>query len=103
MNFMKNIRIHPLGDHALTIQLSENIDDDMHSFILQIVKQIEKNPFSGFIEVIPSYHNFTLFYDPYRVFTIYKNEPAFSPFQFVKNYCIDQMKQITLSSTREKN
>src|SRR5699024_9583428 len=103
MNLLKNLFIHPLGDHAITFQLSEEIDDTIHVFILQITEQIEVNPFSGFIEAIPGYNNFTLFYDSYRVFLTYINNEKFSTFYFVKNYCIKLMKQIDLNKTTDKN
>src|SRR5690625_3392687 len=103
MNVFKNLLVHPLGDHAITIQLSEEIDNDIHQFILQTTKVIEAKPFTGFIEVIPSYHNFTVFFDPLLVYEEYKDAAHFSPFEFVKEYCIRTLKRASDQVTSEKN
>ncbi|HLQ72752.1 MAG TPA: 5-oxoprolinase subunit PxpB [Bacillota bacterium] len=103
MNDLKHLTVYPLGDHALTIQLSESIDNDIHQFILQMTETLEQSHFIGFIEVIPSYHNFTVFYDPIRVYNHYHETTHFSPFHFVKDFCLNTLKAATNISSTEKN
>lgn len=61
------VSIRPLGDSALVIQLGEGISTILHKKIINLVDLIENDPFDGFIEVVPSYNNVTIYYDPVTI------------------------------------
>lgn len=71
MNKNKNIDIRPLGDSALVLQIGHDINVTIHQQLIQLIQWIEKDPFEGFLEVVPSYNSLTVYYNPVIVHQSY--------------------------------
>jgi inhibitor of KinA len=76
--------IYPLSEFSVSLYLSQNIDVSDSENILSLCEWINKNPFEGFIEVVPSYSSLTVFYDLLKVKKNCKNGQT--GFCFVENY-----------------
>lgn len=57
------IRIFPLGDSALTVELGNRISVDLNKRAIALADHFQNNPFPGFIESVPAYASTTIFYD----------------------------------------
>lgn len=67
----KAVRIFPLGDRALVVEFSLEIDDTAYERIQGMVHSLEATPFPGFFECVPAYTTLTVYYDPY----VYLHKP----------------------------
>ncbi len=96
------MRIFPLGDNALTVELASELSDSVHSRVVSISQHFGRHPFPGFVESMPAYTSVTIFYD---LVTVRKAFPA-SPTAtaavegIVRKALVTPMKQ-TLNETRE--
>lgn len=59
------MRITPLGDTALTIELGDSIDESTHSRVRGAWQALQATPLPAVTELVPAYTSVTLFYDPY--------------------------------------
>ncbi|MGN7477013.1 5-oxoprolinase subunit PxpB [Solibacillus silvestris] len=64
---MPMLQFKQLSDNALFVQFSTTINEQTHRHIQQSMKILEQQPFPGFIELVPSYTNFCVYYDPFIV------------------------------------
>ena len=58
------MRIFPLGDSAATIELGNEISNELNARSIALVEHITSGPFDGMMEAIPAYASVTVFYDP---------------------------------------
>lgn len=58
------MRITPLGDLALEIELGETIDEPTHRRVQAAWRALAAAPLPGVIEIVPAYTTVTVFYDP---------------------------------------
>lgn len=79
MNFCYSL--HPLGDHAVVIQLGEEINDKTQLKIQMITTHLDKHPVDWIIEYIPAFTTVSIFYDPVKVFLL--TNPPLLPYDFV--------------------
>jgi inhibitor of KinA len=78
---MDKPKIFPLGDSGATVDFGNQISAETNDRVLSLAKYFDKNPFAGFIEIIPAYSSLTVFYD---VFNVRKNNQNFeTAFDFV--------------------
>lgn len=63
----ENIKIFPLGDDALTVELGDEISETLNLRAIGLESFFERNRFPGLIETVPAYASLTIFYDPRRV------------------------------------
>jgi inhibitor of KinA len=61
------MRITPLGDTALIIEIGDKIDEPTHHRVQAAVKLLDAAKLPGVWEVVPAYTSVTLFYDPPKV------------------------------------
>lgn len=61
------MRISPLGDTALRVQLGESIDETTHARVQAAFAAIESAALPGVRELVPAYTTLTLHYDPLAV------------------------------------
>ena len=61
------MRITPLGDTALRIEVGEHIDEATHRRVQAAFLALEAAALAGVTELTPAYTTVTLFYDPVRV------------------------------------
>lgn len=58
-----SIRIFPLGDGALTIELGSLIAPELNDMAIAIARHLDTFPFPGYVESIPAYSSVSLIYD----------------------------------------
>jgi inhibitor of KinA len=56
-------RIFPLGDAAITVDFGNYIDEDLNKEVITRFHELQQDPLSGMIEVVPAYSSFTVYYD----------------------------------------
>jgi inhibitor of KinA len=79
-------RIVSLGDSALLVEFGNEIDADLNAKSLGFCKNLEAEPFRGFIEAVPAYASAAVIYDAPH---IQRNLREFSsPFEFVKSHVL---------------
>lgn len=61
------MRMKPLGDTALIVEVGEGIDEPTHARVQQTLAVLEARPVPGVTELVPAYTTVTLFYDPIQV------------------------------------
>ncbi len=57
------IKIFSLGTDALTIEFGNEVSETLNRKVLKLAGILEKNPFGGFIEIVPAYASLSIFYD----------------------------------------
>ncbi len=70
-------KIIPLGDHAITIELSNVIDETINQKIIALFHQFKQKNLPFIKDIIPAYSSLTVVYD---VMAIRKNNPSAYPF-----------------------
>lgn len=78
-----NAHIRPLGDSALVIQLGDGISLAIHEKVKNLSNLLEKEPFTGLIESVPSYNSLTIYYNPVAVFMSNTDKDSASPYNKV--------------------
>ena len=61
---MPTFHFKQLSDTALFVQFDVTINEETHMVIQQACSQLHQHPFPGLIEIVPSYTNFCVYYDP---------------------------------------
>jgi inhibitor of KinA len=56
-------RIYPSGDHAITIELGNSIDQDVNSKVISLFACLLSLQEEGIRDIVPSYHTLTVIYD----------------------------------------
>lgn len=64
VNFILNIQFKQLSEQALFVQFGTVIDEHTQQKIQQAAQLLQQNPFPGLIEIVPSYTNFCVYYEP---------------------------------------
>lgn len=59
------MRITPLGDTALTIELGDSIDESTQGRVQAAWRALQSAPLPSVTELVPAYTSVTVFYDPY--------------------------------------
>jgi inhibitor of KinA len=60
-------RIFPLGDHAVTIDFGNVINESINKTVLALFEQLCHDPPPGMIEAVPAYSSLTVYYDIYSI------------------------------------
>ncbi|MGC2235178.1 MAG: 5-oxoprolinase subunit PxpB [Pyrinomonadaceae bacterium] len=99
MRIKNQVKIFPLGENALTIELGNEISEKLNRRIIRLADYFEQNKFEGFIETVPAYASLTIFYD---VFKVRKNSPTFpNAFDAVKNFAEKGLRNLEEISENE--
>lgn len=64
---MPALQFKQLSDQALFVQFSSTINEQTHQQIQQAIAILQEHPFPGLMEIVPSYTNFCVYYDPFTV------------------------------------
>jgi len=64
---MKNIKYLIAGDSALIVSFGEEIKEDINRKVLAFCKRIEKEKINGIVELLPSYRDVCIFYNPLTI------------------------------------
>jgi inhibitor of KinA len=79
-----NYVIFPLGDAGLTVEFGNIISAELNNRALNLAGFFDKNPFPGFVEIVPAYASLSVFYN---VSIVRKTFPDFpTAFEAVKNF-----------------
>ena len=70
------MRIFPLSESALTIELGNEISTDLNSRAIALAQYFSSNPFPGLIEAAPAYASVTFFYDLAKVRRSFPRHPS---------------------------
>ncbi|MCY6369191.1 5-oxoprolinase subunit PxpB [Clostridium ganghwense] len=70
----KLVQINPMGDSAIIIKFNKEININTHLKIKSLSKYLDRNPFKGMIEYVPSFVTMTIFYNPLEVIKEAKNK-----------------------------
>ncbi|MBB6734422.1 5-oxoprolinase subunit PxpB [Cohnella zeiphila] len=60
-------KISPLGDLAVMVQFGETIEQATYERVRQLSNYLERFPFVGMVEYVPSFLSVTVYYDPYAL------------------------------------
>lgn len=69
-------RLLPLGDHAVSVKLSERPGDEASRRIRAWTAYLEEHPFAGMVEVVPGMTTLAVYYDPLRLTPIRQDSVA---------------------------
>ncbi|HZP60156.1 MAG TPA: 5-oxoprolinase subunit PxpB [Opitutaceae bacterium] len=61
------MKITPLGDTALVVELAEKIGDEALARVQALVRTLEQDPPRGMVELVPSFTTVAVFYDPAKI------------------------------------
>ncbi|MFC7153396.1 5-oxoprolinase subunit PxpB [Cohnella cellulosilytica] len=62
-------KLLPLGDAAIVVQFGETICPETHERVRQLSEYLERQPFAGMIEHVPSFLSVAVYYDPFELAT----------------------------------
>lgn len=94
--------IYPLGDRAIVVKLADEVSHATHEKVIHLTDIIEQDPFPGLVEVVPTYTNVTVYYDPIQVLS--GNLGRNSAYETVHNKMLDYLtkgKQISSFEQRK--
>lgn len=74
--------IYPLGDHAITIDFGNLIDEKINQQCLQIASLLAEKNIPGVKDIIPAYSTISVIHDPVVIFHL---NNIISPYEFIKN------------------
>ena len=66
MDPMSTLRIYAIHDHAITVELGNEINESINLEVIKLKTDFEENPFDGFIESVPAYSSLTIYFDETR-------------------------------------
>ena len=58
------MRLTPLGDRAVIIEVATTIGDAAHALVLAVMKRLTTDPFAGMVELVPAFTSVAVYYDP---------------------------------------
>lgn len=102
MDIQQNMQIRALGESAIVVQLGEGISPDIHENIIHLTNEIEKDPFKGFVEAVPSYNSVTVYYNPVTIYFAHQQSEVNSSFEKVSAFMKNYIKRVHTSSQREQ-
>jgi len=97
-----NANIRPLGDSALVIQLGDGISPSIHEKVKNLSNLIEKDPFTGLIESVPSYNSLTIYYNPVSVYMASADKEVSSPYKKVSAIILALLDKLGTSEAPEQ-
>ncbi|KGX86867.1 5-oxoprolinase subunit PxpB [Pontibacillus litoralis] len=83
--------LSPLGDHAIVIELGDDINETVHRNVQCVSHAIEQQSFEWLIEHIPAFTKVTVLYDPMK--TPYVNAHE-SPYEIVSKQLIRLLRTV---------
>lgn len=97
-----NANIRPLGDSALVIQLGDGISPATHERVKNLSNLLEKEPFTGLIESVPSYNSLTIYYNPVAVYYSSSDKELSSPYKKVSAFILALLDKLGTSEISEQ-
>ncbi|MCM3116933.1 5-oxoprolinase subunit PxpB [Neobacillus sp. MER 74] len=94
--------IRPLGDSALVIQLGDGISPATHERVKNLSNLLEKEPFTGLIESVPSYNSLTIYYNPVAVYYSSSDNELSNPYKKVSAFILALLDKLGTSEISEQ-
>jgi len=94
--------IRPLGDSALVIQLGDGISPATHERVKNLSNLLEKEPFTGLIESVPSYNSLTIYYNPVAVYYSSSDNELSNPYKKVSAFILALLDKLGTSKISEQ-
>jgi inhibitor of KinA len=84
------MRIYPLNERAITIELGESISEDVHRRVMSLRDEIIEKSFAGILDVVTAYTTVTVYFDPdlLRISALPGKTPLQKMTQFVSEKAI---------------
>ncbi|AMR26318.1 kinase inhibitor [Hymenobacter psoromatis] len=76
------IRLYPLGDAAVVLELGQRIDPATHRLLQALARLLDQSPLPGLREYVPAFTTLTVYYDPWQL----SQNPENSPYDQVASY-----------------
>jgi len=73
----------PLGDSALLVRFGDRIESDLIEWVHATARVLERRPFPGYRESVPSYASLAVHYDPWTVYTAIARDRGEPPYASV--------------------
>jgi inhibitor of KinA len=70
------VKIVPLGDSAIVVQLGEAIDLETHKRVRQLSDYLERHPFTGMIEYVPAFTTVASYFEGWTLLNAHSDEAA---------------------------
>ena len=103
VNLIEYVKIRPLGDSALVIQLGDGIDEAIHKKVKYMMSLFEKQPFEGLIETVPAYNSLTVYYNPVEVYSSNNLNENIIPYEIVHSIVLKLLeKSFVAESTKNR-
>lgn len=102
MDIQQNIQMRPLGDSAIVVQIGEGISPEIHHVIIHLTNEIERDPFHGFVEAVPSYNSITVYYNPVTIYFENQQSQVHSTFQKVSAFMQEYIDRVNPDKKREQ-
>ncbi|MEK4384552.1 5-oxoprolinase subunit PxpB [Solibacillus sp. FSL W7-1464] len=83
---MPALQFKQLSDQALLVQFGTTINEQTHQQIQQAIAILQEHPFPGLIEIVPSYTNFCVYYDPFTVRKSLQQKHTTTSAEIVQHY-----------------
>lgn len=93
------MRIFPISESALTIELGNEISPELNARVIAIARHFEDHPFPGLIEAVPAYASVSLFYDLETVRRAFSDEKT--AFTAVSEIAKQATESVTEKETNE--
>lgn len=95
----EQVIVRTLSDSSLIISLGEGFNESIHKNVIGLVYIIEEQPFTGLIEVVPSYNSVTVFYDPIIVMKAYHTKIRTSISDYIHHLLLQYVQHSSLTSS----
>jgi|694.fasta_scaffold00275_58 inhibitor of KinA len=92
---VSNLNIYPLGDQALTLQLSDQIDASVNQQVMHIFHHLQNHPIKAVTDIIPAYSSITIVYDLAQIGLQHRFS---SSFEWIKATIIQHIESINASN-----
>lgn len=84
-------RLKPLGDSAIVVEFGESINLETNLKVKALTTYLDNHPLTGVVETIPAYTTVTIFYNPYKLYSIQEDFThfSFSPYKHMSSIIED--------------
>jgi inhibitor of KinA len=76
------VRLYPLGDAAVVLELGQAIDPATHRLIQALARVLDQHPLPGLREYVPAFTTLTVYYDPW----VLSHASKMPPYEQVASY-----------------
>ncbi|MRG86302.1 5-oxoprolinase subunit PxpB [Salinibacillus xinjiangensis] len=93
--------LHPLGDHAVIIELGTEINLDTHQKVKIVTALLDEHPEEWMVEYVPAFTTVTVFYDPIKVLNHLNDSSGRLPYDLVCQQLKVKLTNVTTGNDTE--